>query len=202
VIDTKWRGAYQTYLIEPLLKKKWIQDRSPTTFTLAGLFLSLLIAALLPLGHPLLAFGCLVFSGFFDTLDGSLARYLKQDSPMGAALDICSDRLAEFAILLSLYLVSPQQRGLLCLLSLGSILFCITTFLVVGIFTQNETKKSFYYSIGLIERSEAFVFFGAMILFPEAFLILATTFSSLVFLTGTLRLKQFVKNFSTEVESP
>lgn len=191
MIDSRWRAAYQKWMIEPLLKKKFIQQFHPQTVTGLALFLGLLIPIFLSLGLPPLALTSLALSGFLDTLDGSLARHLKLTSPEGAVFDITSDRLVEFAILLGLFLQNSQDRGLLCLLMLGSILFCITSFLVVGIFTPNETEKGFHYSPGLVERTEAFVFFAMMMAFPKGFFWLATAFICLVTLTALVRLLNF-----------
>ena len=132
-------------------------------------------------------------TGFLDTLDGSLARHLKTTSPKGTVFDITSDRLVEFSIILGLYAFDPTHRALGTLLMLGSVLICVTSFLVVGIFEDNQTEKGFHYSPGIMERAEAFLFFGAMILFPSYFMILAILFTSLVFLTAVIRLSQFSK---------
>jgi archaetidylinositol phosphate synthase len=70
---------------------------------------------------------------------------------------------------------------------------CVTTFLVVGIFTKNDSQKSFFYSPGLIERAEAFIVFSLMILLPFTFSVLAWGFIALTFLTAFLRLWQFIK---------
>ncbi|MDE4940495.1 CDP-alcohol phosphatidyltransferase, partial [Francisella tularensis subsp. holarctica] len=53
------------------------------------------------------------------------------------------------------------------LLMMMSIIVCISSWLLVGIFSQNESSKSFYYSPGLIERAETFIFFIVMFLFPN-----------------------------------
>lgn len=124
-------------------------------------------------------------------LDGSLARHQNKTSPIGAALDITADRLVEFAIILGLFLIDPHKRGLLCLLMLGSVLLCITTFLVVGIFSENQSEKGFHYSPGLMERTEAFAFFALMMLFPIYFTPLAAIFSALTFFTAGKRLYEF-----------
>ena len=113
---------------------------------------------------------------------------------MGAILDITCDRCVEFSIILGLYLVDPTSRPFLSFMMLGSVLVCVTTFLVVALFTPNESEKGFHYSPGLIERAEAFLFFGLMILFPPLFTPLAALFSILVFLTGLLRIRQFYLN--------
>lgn len=191
MIDSKWRLTYQKWMIEPLLKKRFIQYLHPQAITGLALFFGLLIPIFLSLGLSALALMSLALSGFLDTLDGSLARHMKLTSPEGAVFDITSDRFVEFAILLGLFLINPQGRGLLCFLMLGSILFCITSFLVVGIFTPNETEKGFHYSPGLMERTEAFAFFATMMVFPKAFLWLSITFTLLVTLTAFIRLSNF-----------
>ncbi|NGX48095.1 MAG: hypothetical protein K1000chlam3_01484, partial [Chlamydiae bacterium] len=191
VINSKLKTPYQNFVIAPLLKLSLLRNIDPKALTFLSLFFGLLIPFFLPLGLPTLSLLCLALSGFFDTVDGALARHVGKTSPQGAVLDITSDRVVEFMIVLGLYLVNPGGRSLLCLLMLGSILFCITTFLVVGIFSKNTTEKSFYYSPGIIERAEAFAFFALMMIFPAAFIPLALIFTFLVILTGIIRIYQF-----------
>ncbi len=144
-------------------------------------------------GLPLAAIAFLLLSGYLDTLDGSLARRCNKTSPFGAALDIISDRIVESAAILGLFLVEPGARGLPCLMMLASTLLCVTTFLVVGIFTQNTSEKGFRYSPGLMERAEAFALFIAMIALPSAFLFLSWLYTLLVMATALIRLYQFGK---------
>jgi phosphatidylglycerophosphate synthase len=151
------------------------------------------MAPLLALEQGALALVALGISGYLDTLDGSLARHLQSTSDKGAACDIVSDRVVEFSIIFGLYLQDPIPRASLCLLMLGSVLFCISSFLVVGIFSANDSHKSFHYSPGIMERTEAFIFFAAFILFPQAFTVLASFFSLLVALTGLLRMLEFCR---------
>jgi phosphatidylglycerophosphate synthase len=202
MIDTSYRTLYQQLCVDPLLKMKWVQKIHPHLFTMAACLLGSSILVFLFLQWHWIAFFALVLSGFLDTFDGSLARYLNKSSMLGAALDITADRFVEFSIILGLYFVEPSKRALLCLVMLGSILLCITTFLVVGIFTQNSSEKSFFYSPGIIERTEAFFFFGSMILFPPLFLPLSLSFTILVSLTATIRLWQFSRrNLNSEIPS-
>ena len=76
---------------------------------------------------------------------------------------------------------------------LGSMLVCVTSFLVVGIFVENHTEKGFHYSVGLIERAESFLFFILMIVFPEWFGVLSLLFIILVFYTAIERLYRFAE---------
>jgi phosphatidylserine synthase len=168
----------------------------PDFFTYLACLSGLSIIPLLAFGYSITAFAMLTLSGFLDTVDGSIARLLKISSPRGAALDIVSDRIVEFAIILGLYTIDPATRGLPAILMLGSILICVTSFLIVGVFTEKDSEKSFYYSPGLIERAEAFIFFALMILFPSIFTIASYLFSFLVFITAALRMRQFMTQFA------
>ena len=74
----------------------------------------------------------------------------------------------------------------------------MTSFLVVGIFSENKSQKGFHYSPGLMERPEAFLFFAMMMLLPTLFSALALLFTFLVFLTAGLRVLEF-KNKMNEI---
>lgn len=191
MIDSYYRKIYQRVCVEPFLP--FFKRFSPQTLTLLSCFIGLMICPLLMFNFPWIAFLALLLSGFLDTLDGSLARYLNVASSKGAALDIVCDRIVEFAVIMGLFFVDTSARALESLLMLGSILLCITTFLVVGIFVENQSVKSFFYSPGLVERGEAFMFFSIMILFPSTFIVAAYLFSALTFFTAFFRLWEFIK---------
>ena len=193
MIDSYFRNPYQKALVNPVLQIPLLKKTSPQLLTLSGCLFGIATGVFLWLQMPWIASGNLLLSGYFDTLDGSLARIQNRTSNTGAVLDIVCDRVVEWSVILGLFLVDPSCRGLLCILILGSILLCITSFLVVGIFSQNASMKSFYYSPGLIERTEAFFFFALMILLPGQFRFFSIVFSSLAFLTALLRIVQFFK---------
>ena len=89
-------------------------------------------------------------------LDGSLAR-LQNLVHLGTMLDILSDHFVESFIIIAIFINQPQiWFGLLMMMSIN---VCISSFLLVGVFSQKESIKSFYYSPSLIERAEIFIFF-------------------------------------------
>lgn len=196
MIEAYFRKTYQKVCVDPLLNLRVLKKVHPHIFTYLACMTGISIVPLLSYGYSLWAFVFLLISGFLDTVDGSLARFLNISSPKGAALDIVSDRTTEFAIILGLYLVDPNSRALGAILMLGSILVCVTSFLIVGIFTEADSEKSFYYSPGLIERAEAFIAFAIMILVPSIFNPMSYLFSFLVLLTAAIRMHQFMRNFN------
>ena len=161
----------------------------PIWFTVLALITGLVASISIALGLKVSAIVFLLLSGYFDTVDGTVARMAQKSTKIGTVLDIVSDRIVEFGVVVALFHLYGHPY--LALFMLGSMLICITSFLVVSLFLDEKTEKSFSYSRGLIERPEAFVFFGFMILFPKLYSILAITFAILVFLTAFLRIKEF-----------
>ncbi|MEC7838536.1 MAG: CDP-alcohol phosphatidyltransferase family protein [Chlamydiota bacterium] len=195
MIDTYLRTPFENIFITPLVRKILLTKIHPNTLTTLALISGISIIPCLAYNQLPLTLLLLLFSGYLDVLDGALARAQKRASPRGAVYDIVSDRVVEFSIIFGLYLVEPISRGTPCILMLGSILLCVTSFLVVGIFIENAGHKSFHYSPGIMERSEAFIFFGLMIIFPSLFAILSAFFSILVAATGLYRIINFIRHF-------
>ncbi|MDP3267842.1 MAG: CDP-alcohol phosphatidyltransferase family protein [Legionella sp.] len=190
MIEEYLRQPYQFYFINPLAN--YLQNKvTPNQITILSGVLGLFVLPTLLMNYVYFSIFLLVLSGICDTLDGTLARMQQKSSDWGSVLDIICDRIVEITVVLSLFAIAPAERGTPALLMLASMLLCITSFLVVGIFTVNETHKSFHYSPGLMERAEAFIFFIAMMLWPHYFNILAFLFIALVLLTAIIRLMQF-----------
>lgn len=58
-------------------------------------------------------------------------------------LDILSDRCVESFIIIAIFINQPQIAWV-GLLMMMSIIVCISSFLLVGVFSQKESIKSFY----------------------------------------------------------
>lgn len=188
MLEKKCRDFYQKFYINPVLKL--FPNTSPLTITLLSGILGLSMIPVLYFKHQYLAIVLLLISGYLDTLDGSLARFYNLTSKIGGALDIVTDRVVESSVIVGLFLFAPN-RGIFCMLMLIANLICITSFLIVGVFVEQSTQKSFFYHEGLMERAEAFIFYIAMILLPQYFVVLAISYVFLVFLSAFLHLKFF-----------
>jgi CDP-diacylglycerol--glycerol-3-phosphate 3-phosphatidyltransferase len=98
---------------------------TPNAVTWFGFILALGAAALVITSHLFAAGFVVLIAGFFDLLDGALARRMEQATPFGAVLDSTLDRLSEAVVLLAI-LVSFSGTPLLVLLVflalLGSLL--------------------------------------------------------------------------------
>lgn len=194
MIDSYYRAPFQKVLVEPFIPYFLKTDVHANQLTVLALISGIAIIPCLAMGLKFPAVVFLLLSGYLDILDGSIARRREESSSIGAVLDIVSDRIVEFSVVFGLYLVNPIGRGVLCMLMLGSILVCVTSFLVVGIFAENHGEKSFHYSPGIMERAEAFIFFAVMITLPSFFGLLASLFILLVALTALARVREFARH--------
>lgn len=126
-------------------------------------------------------------SGYFDAVDGAMARISKKTSNLGTLMDITFDRVVEMAVVLGIALKVPEVRMNLIVLVM-CILFSMTIFLTVGALAENSGMKSFHYQAGLAERTEGFIMFSIMILSSESLALVINIFSVIIVITIMQRL--------------
>lgn len=192
MLENKIRPLFQQAIIEPVAKSI-ANYCSPNMVTLASLITGILTGLFISIDWGWLAVMWLLLSGYLDMLDGSIARLTNTSSSFGTILDIMCDRTVEVIIFFAFALRAPEL-WFVYMLMMGTTLLCVSSFLVVGIFSTNVTNKSFYYSPGLIERAEAFLFFIAIILLPGWQITLAIIYSILTLWTAGFRLFEFYRN--------
>lgn len=155
--------------------------------TLCSFALGTTAAVFLLGGFRLTAVALLWISGFFDALDGTVARRTHSSTPWGALMDLTFDRLVELGLILALG--ARHSEALFPLLLLAcAIVFSMTVFLAAGALMPKTGEKAFRYQTGLAERTEGFLLFSLMILFPRWLSPLTIIFTGLVAFTGCQRL--------------
>jgi CDP-diacylglycerol---glycerol-3-phosphate 3-phosphatidyltransferase len=141
-----------------------------------GFIIILFAAALAGFGHPFAAGWVVLLSGFFDIIDGALARKTNQVTRFGGILDSTLDRISEAVILLgimALYLFNEELFNPWIVLLIG--ITIMGSFLVsyvraraealkiecqVGIFTRAE--RVIILALGLLLSSLPYVLMGAL----------------------------------------
>jgi CDP-diacylglycerol--glycerol-3-phosphate 3-phosphatidyltransferase len=83
---------------------------TPNTITWLGFCLTVIAGALIVTGHLMAAGVVVLVAGFFDMLDGALARVTERITSFGAILDSTLDRLSEAVLLLSLLAVFVREE--------------------------------------------------------------------------------------------
>ncbi len=149
------------YLTQPAVLLLARTAITPNTITWFGFLLAIGAAVLIITGHLFAAGFVMLIAGFFDILDGALARHTGQTSRFGAILDSTLDRLSEAVLLLgilvlflltkehsALFTLVPREWSIICvyLTLLGSLLVSYTRASAeahglecqVGLFTRPE----------------------------------------------------------------
>jgi archaetidylinositol phosphate synthase len=99
---------------------------SPTAWTAVGLLFAFLASAFYSWGDPLVAGLMLALSGFFDVLDGAVARATGRTSQLGAFLDSTLDRVAEVLVYLGIIIGGYTDPSLVLLALSFSLLVSYT----------------------------------------------------------------------------
>jgi CDP-diacylglycerol--glycerol-3-phosphate 3-phosphatidyltransferase len=139
---------------EPLVRVLVRTPVTPNALSWSGFILALGAAALVIIGYPLAAGVVVLVAGFFDILDGALARHIKKVTPFGAVLDATLDRLSEGVILLAIMAVYAIQQSLLGVLLVGAAL--ILSQLVSYIRARAEAQ-GLECKVGIFTRAERVV---------------------------------------------
>ncbi|MGH9920954.1 MAG: CDP-alcohol phosphatidyltransferase family protein [Nitrososphaerales archaeon] len=123
---------------------------SPTAWTVVGLLFAFLASVFYGVGHPFLGGLSLAASGFFDVLDGAVARATGRTSQRGAFLDSTLDRVSEVVVFLGI-LVGAYASPSLVLVTLSlSLLVSYTR-------AKGDALGVSLAGIGVGERSERLV---------------------------------------------
>ncbi len=159
---------------------------SPNNITAVAFISGLISATCIAYDQSLYALFFLSLSGICDVLDGTVARLTNQASATGAYIDLISDRMVEAAIILGFTFLYPQYY-LAYILFLIALLLHFSTFVAAGALFKNDGSKSMHHDHSFIERAEAFIIFGIMILFPDYIFITLTIFSGAILADATGR---------------
>jgi len=199
---TKFKEGYEKFV-----RKVFLGRISANQLTIMGLIIGLIGSLFIYLSSVytelLITFivSAMIFtiiSFLIDTLDGSVARF-EGPTIFGGILDIFCDRLVEVSIIIAIVATDPLSLVWPGMFTVAATVLCISMFLIVGgIIKRDESDKNskvIRYQGGLMERSETFFFFLAVIvLIPWRSLVL-WIFAILVFLTAVLRLRAAYKLF-------
>ncbi len=144
----------------------------PNMVTWFGFFIILAAAALAGTGHLFASGWVMLLSGFFDIIDGALARHTNQVTRFGGVLDSTLDRLSEAAMLLGItayYLFNPEVFNEWIILMIG--LTLTASFLVSYIRSRAEAAH-IDCQVGIFTRTERVVILALGLLINQLTIIL------------------------------
>jgi len=194
----KVRKTVAYHLTQPiveLLAKTFI---TPSIITWFGFLLTAGAAALIITGHLFAAGFVVLIAGFFDMLDGALARHTNRTTRFGAILDSTLDRLSEAVLLLGilvLFLFTKEQSALFTLLTKEwSILVVYITLLgslLVSYIRAKVEASGLEHKVGLFTRPERVVVLALGLLLSQidnALIIALAIIAAFSFITVGQRL--------------
>ena len=105
------RKTLAYHLAQPLVRLLARTPITPNTITWLGFLIAVGAGVLIGTGHLFAAGFVMLVGGFFDIMDGALARSTGQVSRFGAILDSTLDRVGEAAVLLGLLVFYAGQQS-------------------------------------------------------------------------------------------
>jgi archaetidylinositol phosphate synthase len=146
--------------------KNWLEKFAliiplkPNQITIAAIFLAILGFLAIYSNQLLLGFSLFLISGFFDAIDGAVARVKNQKTKLGFFLDGVSDRIVEFLIILSfLFLPFPGIPKEFLLFTLLFFSLTIPYLKAYAEHSGNLTHEEALRMGGIFERSERLILF-------------------------------------------
>ncbi|SMP66361.1 CDP-alcohol phosphatidyltransferase family protein [Anoxynatronum buryatiense] len=191
MIDTRLHHRVQP-LFDQTGKNLCRAGFTPVQITLAACVTGLAAGFFISRQWMMMALVLLWLSGIMDVLDGTVARLSGRVSATGALMDLILDRMVEAAVILGFYAVAPEH-ALAHLLFFVGVIFNFSTFLAAGALFPNRGGKSMHYDPGILERTETFLLFTGMILWPAGQFGLLMVFNALMFVTGILRFYRLIR---------
>ncbi|HAZ31707.1 MAG TPA: CDP-alcohol phosphatidyltransferase family protein [Dehalococcoidia bacterium] len=148
---SKLRPTFGRFLSDPVARCLARAGISPNALTITGFLLNALVAGVLAGGHLFLGGFLVLFAGWFDMLDGALARISGRSTRFGTLLDSTVDRFSEAVLffgLLIFYLAQGTAVEILLIYSaiVGSIMVSYVRARAEGLGLRSE--------VGLFARPE------------------------------------------------
>ena len=110
------RRTLASYLTQPLLGLLVRIHTTPGAITWVGFLVTAGASALIVTGHLFAAGFVVLGAGFFDMLDGALARYTGRVTRFGGFLDSTVDRLSESVLLLGILVIYAREQSVALIL--------------------------------------------------------------------------------------
>ena len=145
------RKAAANHLIQHTVQLLARTPITPNALTWFGFFIAAGAAALIITGELFAAGFVVLVAGFFDMLDGALARLTNRVTRFGAVLDSTLDRLAEAVLLLSILVIYVREQSVAESLLVG---IALLGSLMVSYVRARAESLGLECKVGLFTRSE------------------------------------------------
>ncbi len=146
------------FAIDPVARAFARAGFTPNSLTCIGLIFSLIAGVLFGISQPRFAGLVLLMCGFFDIIDGAVARVSGKVSAFGGVLDSVVDRYTEAVIFIGIIFGGVPELGQYGWLWV--VLALVGGFMVSYIRARAEAAGSGKLSVGIAERAERLLILG------------------------------------------
>ena len=148
------RESIAYYFTQPVVRLLAKTPITPNAITWFGLLVAVGAAVLISTSHLFAAGFVVLVGGFFDIIDGALARNTNRTSRFGAVLDSTLDRLAEAAVLIGILALYAREQSVIGVLVVG---FAWLGSLLVSYIRARAEALGLECQVGLFTRAERVV---------------------------------------------
>jgi phosphatidylglycerophosphate synthase len=179
--------------LETLAAKIAALGVSANACTVAGFILGMIGCVVISFEQYRLGLALILANRLADGLDGCIARH-SRSTDVGGFLDFVLDVLFYGGVPVAFAIAQPTNLLPACFLvysfmgTTGSFLAYAVIAAKRGVTCDHDGRKSFFYSVGLMEGTETVIFFTLFCLFPHRFALLAWIFAGLCWATVALRI--------------
>lgn len=182
------RKTVAYYLTKPVVRLLAKTPIAPNAVTWVGFLVTIGAAVLIITGHLFAAGFVVLVAGFFDILDGALARSTNRITQFGAVLDSTLDRLAEAVLLLGILVLYAREQSIAGILVVG---VALLGSLLVSYIRARAEAVGLECRVGLFTRAERVVVLALGLLLSQIDYALITALAIIVvfsFITVSQRL--------------
>ena len=160
------RKTLAYYFTQPVLGLLARTSITPSAITWFGFLVTLGAAALIITGHLFAAGFVVLVAGFFDILDGALARYTNRVTRFGALLDSTLDRLAEAVLLVGILVLYAREQSVAPILLVS---VALVGSLLVSYIRARAEALGLRCEVGFFTRAERVVVLALGLLLNQVF---------------------------------
>ncbi len=182
------RKSIAYYLTKPVVLLLAKTNLAPDVITWFGFLISVGAAVLIVTEHLFAAGFVVLIAGFFDMLDGALARSTNRTTQFGAILDSTLDRLGEAAPLLGILTLYAREQSAIGILIVG---LALLGSLMVSYIRARAEAAGLDCQVGLFTRAERVVVLALGLLLSQIDYALITALAVILvfsFITASQRL--------------
>ncbi len=166
--EVRKTAAY--YITQPIVWRLAKTPITPSAITWFGFLLALGAAVLITTGHLFVAGFVVLIAGFFDVLDGALARHTNRTTHFGAVLDSTLDRLAEAAVLFGILVLYAREQSVAVILLVG---LALVGSLLVSYIRARAEAQGVKCQVGLFTRAERVIVLALGLLLNQVVIALS-----------------------------